>query len=324
MVAANPYNPMGRVARGNPTPSTASGVTNLYNTMSAAKAAAKAQSGADDPYSMFPSSIREIMRSYDTASRSASAQQLGLLEGAGTQARSDITRQATEDLGTLQSSLAARGLSNSSVYDSLAARTREAEQRNLAGVDENVATQKAGYVYQPNPNLYGEAEAIASQPRQKHSFLGTALPIAGAVIGSFIAPGVGTAVGGALGGIAGAAIDQGSVSQGGAYGYGLGSTFAPLASQVAGGSGYGNGAFGGPYGGGVSGSGAAGGVPATSMFPWYGASGQQSNAYGGGLNMTPAGFGGNFYGYDPNGQNPYQLPPQRSTLELTQPGGFSF
>src|SRR5690349_13563538 len=182
---------------------------------------------------------RDLIAKYEAESKAASEKQLGYLSTAGTQARSDITRGATEDLGTLQASLAARGLNNTSVYNSMAERIREGEFRNLAGVNENVAREKAAYTYAPNPGLVSqEAAAANTQIHQKGPLSGLG-PVAGAAIGTLIAPGIGTAIGAGLGGAAEGAASGNGQSFGGGLQTGVG--YGGLVNSVLNGAGGGGG-----------------------------------------------------------------------------------
>lgn len=170
-------------------------------------------------------SVWDLLNQYESESKATADEQTGLLDTAGNQAKSDISLQSQEDLGTLQASLAARGLTNTSVYDSLGARIKEGASRNKAGVDEQVATGKAAYAYKPDPGLYGEAINLVGNQPKKPNLLGQIAPIAGTVIGGVIGGPGGAAIGGALGGAVGAFANQGSAAQGAYSGQQFGQSF---------------------------------------------------------------------------------------------------
>lgn len=173
-----------------------------------------------------------LLDQYESQSREASATQEGYLQHAGESNAADIQRQFGEDRGTLQASLAARGLGNTSIYDSLAARSREGEMRALSSNAENIATARAGYVYRPDASLAGYAMQAANTPRHTAGPLSGLGSLAGAAVGTMIAPGVGTALGAMAGGALEGGVSGQGVGQGGYEGLGYGATAAPFAQKA--------------------------------------------------------------------------------------------
>lgn len=176
-------------------------------------------------------SVWDLLNQYETESKASADEQMGLLDTAGNQAKSDISLQSSEDLGALQASLAARGLTNTSVYDSLGARIKEGAARNKAGVDESVATGKAAYAYHPDPGLYNTAVNLVGNQPKKPNLLGQIAPIAGTVIGGAVGGPVGAGIGGAIGGAVGAYANRGSSAQGAYSGQQFGQSFGQYFAQ---------------------------------------------------------------------------------------------
>lgn len=126
------------------------------------------------------------------------------LEKAG---ENQIYTQYGQAQNKMETGMTARGIGRSGFGMQAEGELNARKQNDMSSMQANTSERVMNYRQQEETLRLEQEQLKAQKKKKKHAWLGTALAVVGAVVGTFICPGLGTMAGAMLGNLAGGAIN---------------------------------------------------------------------------------------------------------------------
>lgn len=119
----------------------------------------------------------------------------------------------------METGMTARGLGRSGFGMQAEGQLHASRQADISSMQASTTERVMNYRQQEETIRLEQDQLKSMKKKKKHAWLGTALAVVGAVVGTFICPGLGTMAGAMLGELAGNAATGGGGGGGGSFGF---------------------------------------------------------------------------------------------------------